>query len=126
MSENLVTALQAEGIELLPAELQQSIPLDLAEAVGADKAVDATGMRRDAVGGQHPPHHPFHTFGVVLDLGAVLAEDPPSDVFCRCGAASAEQLHQHQGLIDVRHPHPLADVVGEPLIGGGVARLHVE
>lgn len=72
-------------------------------------------MRRDAVGGQHPPHHPFHPFGVVLDLGAVFAEDPSGDVFRGCRAAPTEQLHQHQGLIDVRHPHPPVDVLGEAL-----------
>ena len=61
------------------------------------------------------PHHPFHTFGVVLDLGAVLAEDPSGDVVCRCGAASPEQLHQHQRLINMRlfMRNPPVDVRGE-------------
>ena len=116
MGENLVTALQAEGIALLPSELQQCISLDLAEVVRADQAVSTTGMGRDAIGSQHPPHHPFHTLRVVLDLGAVLAEDPPGDVFCRGRAASSKQLHQHQRLIDVRHPHPPVDVLGETAI----------
>ena len=95
MRENIVAALQAKGIELLPAKLQQCIPIDLAEVVRANQAVDASGMRRDAVGGQHPAHHPLHPFGVVLDLGVVLAEDPSGDVFCRSRAASSQQLHQH-------------------------------
>ena len=98
MREDLITALDPEGIKLLPAEPQQCITLLITEIIRADQAVDASLMSRDAVGGQHPPHHPFHTFGVLLDLGAVLAEDRPSDVFCRCRAASSKQLHQHQWL----------------------------
>lgn len=123
MPTRLITPSQLSLFSISPVngawweELQQCIPLDLTEVVRADQAVDASGMRRDAVGGQHPLHHPFHTFVVVLDLGAVLAKDPPSDVFCRCRAASSEQLHQHQRLIDVRHAHPPVDVLGEAVVG---------
>ena len=49
MREDLITALGLKGIELLPAELQQCIPLLIAEIIGPDQAVDASGMGRDAV-----------------------------------------------------------------------------
>ena len=100
----------------LVEEVQQCIPLLIDEIVGADQAVDTYGMGRDAVGGQHSPHHPFHTLAVVLDLRAVLSEDPLGDVFRGCRSASSKQLHQHQRLIDVRHPHPLVDVLGEAVV----------
>ena len=92
MPTRLITPSQLSLFSISPVngawweELQQCIPLELTEDVRADQAVDASGMRRDAVGGQHPPNHPFDTFGVVPDLGAVLAEDPPGDVFGRCRA----------------------------------------
>ena len=124
MREDLITALDPEGIKLLPAEPQQCITLLITEIIRADQVVDASLMSRDAVGGQHPPHHPFHTFGVVLVLGTVLTEDPAGDVFRRCRTASAEQLHQHQRLIDVRHAHPPVDVVSEALVGTGLSSLH--
>ncbi|MEC7248171.1 MAG: hypothetical protein VXV94_03250 [Cyanobacteriota bacterium] len=91
MPSRLITPSQLSLFSISPVngawweELQQCIPLDLTEVVRADQAVDASGMRRDAVGGQHPLHHPFHTFVVVLDLGAVLAKDPPGDVFSGAG-----------------------------------------
>ena len=124
MGEDLIPAPSAEGIELFLAELQQRMALLLTEIDGSDQAVDTSGVGCDAVRGQHPYHHSLHAFGVVLDLGAVLSEDSSGDVFRWCRAASAEQLHQHQGLIDVRHPHPTLDVVGESVVRTGLCRLH--
>ena len=130
MPTRLITPSQLSLFSISPVngawweELQQCIPLDLTEVVRADQAVDASGMGRDAAGGQHTPHHPFHPFGVVLDLGAVLAEDPPGDVFRGCRAASSEQLHQHQRLVDVQHAHPPVDVLRKVFIRTGSCGLH--
>ena len=52
------------------AELQQRVALAI--AIGGD-----------AVVGEHEAHHPFHAFGVVLDLGHVFAQDPPGHVLRR-------------------------------------------
>jgi hypothetical protein len=35
------------------------------------------------------------------------------------GKSAAEQFHQHQGLIDVAHPHPLGDERAQAFVGGG-------
>jgi hypothetical protein len=34
------------------------------------------------------------------------------------GKSLAEQFHEHQGLVDVAHAHPLGDGVPEALVGG--------
>ncbi len=34
------------------------------------------------------------------------------------GKSVAEQFHEHQGLVDVAHAHPLGDGVPEALVGG--------
>ena len=68
MPSRLITLSQLSLFSISPvngawwSEPQQCIPLDLAEVVRADQAVSTTGMRRDAIGSQHPLHHPFHTF----------------------------------------------------------------
>ena len=124
MGEDLIPMPSAEGIELFLAELQQSMALLLTEIDGSDQVVDTSGMGCDAVRGQRPSRHSLHAFCVVLDLGAVLSEDSSGDVFCRCRTASAEKLNQHQGLIDMRHPHPTLDVVGEAVLRTGLCRLH--
>jgi hypothetical protein len=36
------------------------------------------------------------------------------------GKSVAEQFHQHQGLMDVAHAHPLGDGVPEALVGRGM------
>ena len=64
-------------------------------------------------------HHPLDAFGVVVDLGHVFPQDPTGHVLRRGRAAAAEQLHQHQGLVDVAHAHAFGDVVPQALVGGG-------
>jgi hypothetical protein len=54
-------------------------------------------------------HHPFHAFGVVLDLGRVLPQDPPGDVLRRGRVAAAQEFHEHQGLVDGAHVHAFGD-----------------
>jgi hypothetical protein len=39
------------------------------------------------------------------------SQDPPGHVLRRGRAVAAEQFHQHQGLVDMAHGHPLGDVV---------------
>jgi hypothetical protein len=36
----------------------------------------------------------------------------------------AQQLHEHEGLVDVAHAHAFGDVVPEALVGGGGGRGH--
>jgi hypothetical protein len=67
-------------------------------------------------------HHALDAFGVVLNLGHVFAQDPAGDVLRRGRAAAAQQFHQHQGLVDVAHAHPLGDVLPDALVGGGWVR----
>jgi len=56
-------------------------------------------------------HHPLDAFGGVLDLGYVLPQDPAGHVLRRCGAAAAQELHEHQGLVNVAHAHAPRDGV---------------
>ena len=69
-------------------------------------------------------HHPFHAFGGVVDLGHVFPQDPAGHVLRRGGAAAAQQLHEHQGLVDVAHAHAFGDVEPQALVGGGGGRGH--
>ena len=46
-------------------------------------------------------------------------QDPPGKVLRGGGAAAAQELHEHQGLVDVAHAHALGDVVPQALVGGG-------
>jgi len=55
-------------------------------------------------------HHPLDAFGVVLDLGYVFPQDPAGYVLRGGWAAAAQELHEHQGLVDVAHAHALGDV----------------
>ncbi|WP_198949702.1 hypothetical protein [Synechococcus sp. 1G10] len=93
------------------AELQQLIALGVAQLACADKAVNPTAVGGDAVAGEHLAHLSLDTFGVVIDLGHVLAEDPAGDVLHWGGAPAAQQFHQHQWLVDVAHAHPPRHVV---------------
>ncbi|MEA5414560.1 hypothetical protein [Synechococcus sp. BA-132 BA5] len=111
MGKHLVAALLAEGIEALAAELQQLVALGVAQLLAAHQGIGASLAAGDAVAGEHFAHHPFHAFGVVVDLGHVLPQDPAGHVLCRGGTAATEQFHEHQGLVDVAHAHAFGDVV---------------
>jgi hypothetical protein len=117
VGKHLFAALLAEGIEALAALLLQRVALGVAQLVAADQAVGAVAVGGDAVAGEHLPHHPFHAFGGVLDLGHVFAQDPPGHVLRWGGAAAAEQFHEHERLVDVAHSHLLGDVLPEALKG---------
>ena len=77
------------------------------DGYGADQPIATLLHLRDAVAIEHPAHHPLDALRVVINLGHVFAQDPPGDVLRRGWAAAAEQLHQHQRLVDGAHPHPL-------------------
>jgi hypothetical protein len=66
----------------------------------------------------------FDALCVVIDLGDVLPQDPPGNVRRRGGAAASQELHEHQGLVDVAHAHALGDVLAQALVGGGGGRRH--
>ena len=40
------------------------------------------------------------------------------------GKSVAQELHEHEWLVDVAHAHALGDVVPEALVGGGGGRGH--
>ena len=67
----------------------------------------------------HPAHHPLHALCVVIDLGHVLPQDPAGYVLRRGRAAATQELHEHQGLLDVAHAHAPRDGVAQALVGGG-------
>ena len=48
-----------------------------------------------------------------------LAQDPPGHVLRWGWAAAAQELHQHEWLVDVAHAHAPGDVVAQALVGGG-------
>jgi hypothetical protein len=64
-------------------------------------------------------HHLLDALCVVLDLGHVLPQDPAGYLLRGGWAAAAEELHEHQGLVDVAHAYALGHVVPQALVGGG-------
>ena len=56
-------------------------------------------------------HHPLDAFGGVIDLGHIFPQDPAGNVLRGGWAAASQELHEHQGLVDVAHAHALGDVV---------------
>jgi len=103
----------------LAAPLQQLFALGVAQLLAAHQVVGASLVAGDAVAGENLAHHPLDAFGVVIDLGYVLPQDPAGYVLRRGRAAAAEELHEHQGLVDVAHAHALIDVLAKALVGGG-------
>ena len=95
MGKHLFSALLAEGIESLAAELQQTVALAIAQLVAADQAVVAIAMGGDAVEGEPGP--------------PCALQDPAGHVVRSGGAAAAQQLHQHQGLVDGAHAHAFGE-----------------
>jgi hypothetical protein len=64
-------------------------------------------------------HHPLDALCVDLDLGHVFAQDPAGYVLRGGRAAAAQELHKHQGLVNVAHAHALGDGLAQALVGGG-------
>ena len=62
-------------------------------------------------------HHPLDALCVVLDLGHVFPQDPAGYVlrggrgWLLPGKSMSQELHEHQGLVNVAHPHALGDGV---------------
>jgi hypothetical protein len=122
VGEHLLAALHSESVKALAAQLQQLFALGVAQLLAAHQVVGASLVAGDAVAGKYAAHHPLYPLGVVLDLGHVFAQDPPGDVLCWGRTAAAQQFHQHHGLVDMAHAHPLGDVVPEALVSLGVFR----
>ncbi|MDA0887453.1 MAG: hypothetical protein O2977_07290 [Cyanobacteria bacterium] len=57
MGKHLLTALLAESIEALAAQLQQLVALGVAQFLAAERALVAISIGGDAVAGEHPAHH---------------------------------------------------------------------
>ena len=72
-------------------------------------------------------HHPLDALCVVIDLGHVFPQDPPGNVlrggWLLPGKSVSQELHEHQGLVNVAHAHAPRDVVPQALVGGGEAQL---
>lgn len=56
-------------------------------------------------------HHPLHAFGVVIDLGHIFPQDPAGYVPRRGRTTTAQELHEHQGMVNVAHAHAFRDGV---------------
>ena len=69
-------------------------------------------------------YHALDALCVVIDLGHVFPQDPAGYVLRGGRAAAAQQLHEHQGLVDVAHAHALGDGVAQALVGGGGSWRH--
>jgi hypothetical protein len=119
VGEHLLAALHSEGIEALAAQFQQLVALDVAQVLAAHQVVGASLVAGDAVAGKNLAHHPLDALCVVLDLGYVFPQDPAGYVLRGGGAAASQELHEHQGLVNVAHVHALVDGVPQALEGGG-------
>jgi len=111
VGEHLLAALLSESIEALAAQFQQLVALGIAQLLPAHQVVSTSLVAGDAIAGENLAHHALDAFGVVIDLGHVLPQDPPGHVLRGGGAAASQELHEHQGLVDVAHAHPFRDVV---------------
>lgn len=90
-------------------KLLERVTPTIVQLVGADQFLVAIAIDGDAVAGEHLAHNVLHPFGVVVDLDHVFAQDAQGHVLRGGRAVAAQQLHQHQGLIDVAHGHSLGD-----------------
>lgn len=115
VGEHVLAPLRSKGIQALAAKLLELVAFNVAQLISADQAVGAVDMGRDPIPGQHLAHHALHPLGVVVDLGDVFPKDPPGNVLRWSRPTAAEQLHQHEWLVDVAHTHPLRDVGAEAL-----------
>ena len=77
---HLLAALLSESVKALAAQLQQLVALGVAQLLPAHQVVGASLVAGDAVAGEHLAHHALDAFGVVINLGHVLPQDPPGNV----------------------------------------------
>ena len=84
-----------------------------AEAFGyaAHQGVGALFAAGDAVAREHLAHHELDAFGGVIDLDHVFRQDPGGYVLRLGRTAASQELHEHQGLVNVAHAHALGDGV---------------
>ena len=103
----------------MAAQLQQLLALGVAQLLPAHQVVGASLVAGDAVAGENLAHQALDAFGVLLDLGHVLPQDPAGHVLRGGGAAASQELHEHPGLLRVAHAHALGDGLPQALVGGG-------
>jgi hypothetical protein len=94
-----------KALDLLPIEI----------FVTHERVADALPLD-EAMAPEDTPDHVLGDVLVVLDLTLVVGEDGSGDVLGRSPAASAEQGHEHDGLVNVRHPHAVVYEVRELLV----------
>ncbi len=111
MGKHLLTPLFAEPVQPLAAQLQQRVALAVAHFLGADQAGEPIAIAGDAVAGEHPAHHPFPRIRRAMSCAGACWLLP--------GKSVAQQLQEHQLLVDGAHAHALGDGVPEALVGGG-------
>jgi len=119
VGEHLLAALLSESVKALAAQLQQLVALGDAQHLTAHQVVGASLVAGDAVAGENLAHHALDAFGVDLDLGHVFPQDPPGYVLRGGRAAASQELHEHQGLVDVAHAHAPRVGVAQALVAGG-------
>ena len=115
MRKHLLAALLTEGVEAPAAQLLQRVALCVAQLFAADQAVGAVAVGGDAVEGEPCP--PSAAQDPALGRGWLLP-----------GKSVAQQLHEHEGLVDVAHAHAFGDVRAQAkkgsrgAVGHGVMR----
>jgi len=103
VGEHFLAALLSESVKALAAQLQQLVALGVAQFLASHQVVGASLVAGDAVEGEPCPPCAAVSAGNVLRGGR---------------AAAAEELHEHQGLVDVAHAHALGDGAAQALVGG--------
>jgi hypothetical protein len=101
------------------AQLDQILDLFVVEVLVTDKAVAVVPLLDDAVAPEDATDHVLGDVLVVLDLALVVGEDGSGYLRSRTIAVCSEQRHQHDGLVDIRHPHPVLHKMGESFIAHG-------
>jgi len=126
VGEHLLTPLGAEAIQSEAAQLQQVVALVVAQLLSSHQGVGALLAAGDAVEGE--PCSPCarrvrwcKRSGSRPPPGSAWPRPAPGPGWLLPGKSVAEQLQEHQRLVDVAHAHAFGDVVPRALVGGGGA-----
>jgi len=111
---DVLAAFRLVLVEFGFAQLDQVLDLLVVEVLVADKGKTVVLLLDDAVAPEDATDHIHGDVIVVLDLALVVGEDGPSDLRGRTFAACCpEQGQEHDGLVDVGHPHAVLYETGE-------------
>ena len=114
VGENLLAALNSESVKALAAHLQQLVALGVAQLLPAHQSVGVLLVAGDAVEGAPCPPSASRVrcnnrSGSRLPPGSAGLRPARGLGWLLPGKTTSQELHEHQGLVDVAHAHALGD-----------------